>query len=125
MGKGGDGFAGAGVGGPAEVDAAGFAGGLGDGGGAAFGGGLFGVVGAVEDGADFGEDLGQVDVADAGELLEKASSWVGGDDAFDVCFELGDGAQQSAQQLNLGADQASQYVGWQSGLDHSRGSTIP
>ena len=46
MGKGGDGFAGAGVGGPAEVDAAGFAGGLGDGGGAAFGGGLFGGLAA-------------------------------------------------------------------------------
>ena len=77
VGEGGDGLAGAGVGGPAEVDAGGLAGGLGDGCGAAFGGGLFGVVDAVEDGADLGEDLGEVDLADAGELLEKSGSgWV-------------------------------------------------
>jgi hypothetical protein len=66
VGEGGDCLAGAGVGGPAEVDASGLARGFGDGCGAAFGGGLFGVGDAVEDGPDLGEDLGQVDLADPG-----------------------------------------------------------
>jgi hypothetical protein len=76
---------------------------------------LFGVFDAVEDGADLGEDLGQVELADTGELLEKSGPGVGGDDAFDLCFELGDGVQQGAQELDLSSQEACQYLGWQPG----------
>ena len=97
MGEGGDGFAGAGAGGPPEVDAGGFAGGAGDRGGAAFAGGLLGGGGPVQDGADFGEQLGEVDGADAGQAGQEAGAGVGGDPCGDEVLDGGDGGLQAAQ----------------------------
>src|SRR5579875_29795 len=63
VGEGREGFAGAGVGGPAAADGLGRAGGLGDRRGAALGGGLLDVEGAVGAGDGLGQDLGEVDAA--------------------------------------------------------------
>jgi len=59
--------------------------------------------------------LGQVDLSCPRELLEKASPGVGRDDALDLCLELGDGVQQRAQELDLGADEWGRYLRWESG----------
>lgn len=50
-----------------------------------------------------------------GELVKKVGPGVGGDDAFDLCFERGDGVQQGPQELDLDAQEVSQDPGWQSG----------
>ena len=108
VGEGGQGLAGAAVGGPAEIDPAGLAGGFGDRRGAAFGGGVLGAVDAVQDRPDLGEQLGQVDGADPGQRGQQLGAWMAGDARGDRGLELGDGHQQGAQQLDLGTDKGRQ-----------------
>jgi hypothetical protein len=95
-------------GGPADVDPAGLAGGLGDRCGAALDGGVLGATDAVKDRPDLGQQLGQVDGADAGQRGQQLGAWVAGDALGDRRLELGDGRQQGAQQLDLGADKGRQ-----------------
>jgi hypothetical protein len=104
VGEGGQGLAGATVGGPAEVDPAGLARGSGDRRGAAFGGGLLGVGDPVKDRPDFGEQLGEVDGADTGQRREQLGAGIRSDTGGDRRFGLGDGPKQGAQQFDLAVD---------------------
>jgi hypothetical protein len=113
--EGGDGFAGPGVGCPAEVDAAGLARGFGNRGDAAFGAGLVDCVDAVEDRTDLGEQLGQVDGADARERGQQLGSGVLVDALPDQIFQIGNGGLDAAQQRDLGFDHQCQGVGGQLG----------
>jgi hypothetical protein len=76
VGEGGQGLAGPPVGGPAEVDPAGLAGGSGDRRRAAFGGGLLGVGDPVKDRPDLGQQLGQVDGADPGQRRQQLGAGI-------------------------------------------------
>jgi hypothetical protein len=87
--EGGQGLAGSTVGGPAEADPAGLAGGLGDRRGAALGGGVLGAVDAVQDRPDLGQQLSEVDGADPGPRGQQLGPWVAGDALGDRRLELG------------------------------------
>ena len=99
--EGGEGLAEAFVAGPAERDAAVFAGGVGHGGDAGFGRELVGggEAGAVV--AEFGEDLGGVDGAAAREALDERAIGVlghGGRDGRGELLDLGDERRQDGDQ---------------------------
>jgi hypothetical protein len=93
------------VGGPAEPDRPGLAGGSGDRGGTAFGDGLLGVVDTLQDGADLGDQLGEVDLADAGHGGKQLGLGMAEQASTKGSVEVGDGGKQGTQQPDLGADQ--------------------
>ena len=111
VGEGGQGLAGSSVGGPAELDPAGLAGGSGYRRRAAFGGGLLGAGDPVKDRPDLGQQLGQVDGADTGQGGQQLGAWMEDDAGGDRRFEFGDGPKQGSQQLDLGADTGRQGGG--------------
>jgi len=107
------------VGGPAEPDRPGLAGGSGDRGRAALGDGLLGGVDAVQDGADLGDELGEVDLADPRHRRQQPSLGMAEQAGTEGVVQVSDGAKQGAQQPDLRVDQfgkrlwhQAQWWGW-------------
>jgi hypothetical protein len=99
------------VGGQAEVRAAGLARCMGNRGGAGLGGGVLGAAGAVQDRAELGEGLGVADLAHPRQPGQQVGLRVLAEPRGHGLVKLGDGGQQSAQQLHLGADDLAEHAG--------------